>query len=106
MKKIHGFDVSEDFQGESVRDVLRERMLNRPEKDPFKEIAEAADKLADAEEGFDIYDLLGILVLDVADMENAKSASQFKKQKIDCRNTLKILRRKFNNLTYKNFSKK
>ena len=53
-------------------------------------------------ENMDIADIIAIVVDDIADMYKAKSSRQFMKQKRDARNSIKILKRKFNNMTFKN----
>lgn len=69
-------------------------------------LSESIKALEDIDPSFsDLFEELGILVDDTADMLKAKNPQQFIKQKRDCRATLKLFRRRINNLTYKNRNK-
>lgn len=66
-------------------------------------INDAVKNLSDVDERFDdFFELLGILIDDFADLYKAKDSKQFNKQKRDARITLKTVRRKFENMTFKN----
>ena len=69
-------------------------------------LSESIKALEDIDPSFsDLFEELGILVDDTADMLKAKNPQQFIKQKRDCRVTLKRFRRRIDNLTYKNRNK-
>ena len=69
-------------------------------------LSESIKALEDIDPSFsDLFEELGILVGDTADMIKAKDSQQFIKQKRDCRSTLKHFSRRINNLTYKNRNK-
>lgn len=71
-----------------------------------EKIKNAIDELDVAcKDNGDLFDVIGILVGDFADVISANSPSQFLKQKRDCRRTLKILLRYLNNLTYRTTKK-
>lgn len=56
-------------------------------------------------ENMDIADVIAIVIDDIADMFKAKSSRQFMKQKRDARNTIKVFKRRFENMTFKNIKK-
>lgn len=65
-------------------------------------LTEAVKNLSEVDERFDdIFEVLGIVVDDVADMYKANDSKQFIKQKSDARKTLKIFKRMIDNLTFK-----
>lgn len=67
---------------------------------------EAVKNLSDVDERFDdFFELVGILVDDLADLYKATDSRQFNKQKKDARNTFKTVRRKFENMTFKTLKK-
>ena len=52
-------------------------------------------------ENMDIADILGVVVDDFADLYRSKNKSQFMKQRKDLRKTLKVFKRKIENMTYR-----
>lgn len=67
---------------------------------------EAVKSLSEVDERYDdLFELLGVFVDDVADLFRASSSKEFNNQKSDVRITLKIIKRKIDNLTYKNIKK-
>lgn len=65
-------------------------------------LSEAVKNLSEVDESFeDFFEELGILVDDIADMYKAKSSTEFNKQKKDARITFKSVKRKIDNLTFK-----
>lgn len=73
----------------------------------LKKLSEAVKNLSDVDEKFDDYfELLGILVDDIADMYKAKDPKQFINQKTDARKTLKIVKKHLDNMTFKSLKLK
>lgn len=73
----------------------------------LKKLSEAVKNLSDVDEKFDDYfELLGILVDDIADMYKAKDSKQFINQKSDARKTLKIVKKHLDNMTFKSLKLK
>lgn len=71
-----------------------------------KKIEEAVISLDETcQENGDLFDSLGILILDFADVILSKSSEQFNKQKSDCRKVLKNFSKKLENLTYHDLKK-
>ena len=69
----------------------------------YQKLKESMTSLENAcPENMDIADIIAVVVDDIADMYKAKSSRQFMKQKRDARNSIKILKRKFDNMTFKN----
>lgn len=52
-------------------------------------------------ENMDIAEILGVVVDDFADLYRSKNKAQFVKQKKDLRKTLKVFKRKIENMTYR-----
>ena len=52
-------------------------------------------------ENMDTADILGVVVDDFADLYRSKNKAQFVKQKKDLRKTLKVFKRKIENMTYR-----
>lgn len=67
---------------------------------------EAVKNLSDVDERFDdFFELVGILVDDLADLYKATDSKQFNKQKKDAKNTFKAVKRKFGSMTFKTLKK-
>lgn len=72
----------------------------------LKKLQDAVNNLADVDPSYDdIFELLGILVDDVADMMKQKSSEGFIAQKRDARDTAKLLYRRIQNMTFKTKNK-
>lgn len=68
----------------------------------LNKLSEAVKNLSEVDEKFDDYfELLGILVDDIADMYKAKDSRTFVKQKSDARRTLKSVKKVLDNMTFK-----
>lgn len=65
-------------------------------------LEEAVKNLEEASpENMDISEILGVVVDDFADLYRSKNKAQFVKQKKDLRKTLKVFKRKIENMTYR-----
>lgn len=65
-------------------------------------LEEAVKHLSEVDPSYeDTFELFAILVDDIADMYKASSSREFTKQKSDARRTLKLFKRKFENMTFK-----
>lgn len=73
----------------------------------LEKLNQAVKNLSDVDEKFDDYfELLGILVDDIADIYKAKDNKQFIHQKSDARKTLKIVKKHLDNITFKSLKLK
>lgn len=71
-----------------------------------EKLLKAVENLSEVDDRYDdIFELLGIAVDDVADMLKQTNSRNFQKQKHDARDTLKILYRRVQNITFKNKDK-
>lgn len=72
-----------------------------------EKLTEAIRSLSDIDESYDdIFEHLGVIVDDVADMLKSSTSREFTKQKSDARLMLKQLKRRIDNMTFKNTRKK
>lgn len=79
---------------------------NIANKIALDKLSEAVKNLSEVDERYDdLFELLGVFVDDVADLFRASNSKEFNKQKSDVRTTFKIIKRKVDNLTFKNIKK-
>lgn len=72
-----------------------------------EKLTEAVKSLSDIDESYgDIFEHLGVIVDDVADMLKSSTSREFTKQKSDARLMLKQLKRRIDNMTFKNTRRK
>lgn len=80
--------------------------MEKIKKISLSKLNEAVSSLSEVDESYeDYFELLGILIDDIADLYKAKDSRSFTKQKSDARQTLKEVRKRLNNATFKNIKK-
>lgn len=76
--------------------------MEKTENLSLEKLNEAVKNLSEIDSSYDDYfELLAILVDDIADMYKAKDSKAFTHQKSDARKTLKIVKRRLDNATFK-----
>lgn len=80
--------------------------MEKTKKISLSKLTEAVESLSEVDESYeDYFELLGILIDDIVDLYKAKDSKSFTKQKSDARQTLKEVRKRLNNATFKNIKK-
>lgn len=80
--------------------------MEKTKKISLSKLTEAVESLSEVDESYeDYFELLGILIDDIVDLYKAKDCKSFTKQKSDARQTLKEVRKRLNNATFKNIKK-